>query len=587
MQFDEHFIEEVRSRTGIVDLIGGYVQLKKSGKDFAALCPFHSEKTPSFLVSDSKQIFKCFGCGAGGDAFKFMMLIENLSFPESVLTLAQRAGVATPQDSSRSGPKAEKRQKLLEIMQHAQEFFASALENSPAGRGPAEYLSKRGIDGDTLERFSLGYAPPGNLLTRHLTEKGVTQRDSLLCGLLAENQSGSYYDKFRNRIMFPIRNLSGQTIAFGGRILGQGVPKYLNSPETPLYNKSSHLFALDLARDQIRRAGFAILVEGYFDCIVPFQFGLRNVVASLGTSLTRKQVQTLGRYARNVIINFDRDSAGTAATLRSIDLFLEERIRVNIVQLPEGEDPDSYVRREGMETYRQQLQASVPYLDFALTRFIAEQKSPSSPKGKQEIATAILPYLAKVSSPIEQVEYVSRVAHRLGLEEKLLLAELGRMRRGKKKQPPSLLPTIRRLTLAEEVLLAALLDDRWQATVLQDLPLETFESLGSQPIFQAASQLKQQEAAITITNLEKSLEDEEAVHLLQRSALQPPRFPLSKDIIKESLLALQKKYYEWVSRQIQEEIGLQEREGGPSSQLDELLVRKEKIRKRIELDRQW
>ena len=586
MQFDEHFIEEVRSRTGMVDLVGGYVQLKKSGKDFAALCPFHNEKTPSFLVSDSKQIFKCFGCGAGGDAFKFIMLIENLSFPESVLTLAQRAGVATPQDRSRSGPQAEKRQRLLEIMQLAEAFFTSALQNSAGGEGPGAYLNQRGIDSNTLERFSLGYAPAGNQLTRHLKQEGVTQQDSLLCGLLAENQSGSYYDKFRNRIMFPIRNLSGQTIAFGGRILGQGVPKYLNSPETPLYHKSSHLFALDVARDEIRRAGFAILVEGYFDCIVPFQFGVRNVVASLGTSLTRKQVQTLGRYARNVIINFDPDSAGTAATLRSIDLFLEERIRVNIVQLPEGQDPDSYVRREGLEAYRQQLRASVPYLDFALSRFISEQKAPSSPKGKQEIASAILPYLAKVSSPIERAEYLSRVAHRLGLAENLLLSELRRMRRGKKKQSPSLLPTIRRLTPAEEVLLAALLDEQWQDAVLQDLPLETFESLGSQPIFQAASQLKQQQKAITIANLEKSLEDEEAIHLLQSSALRPTGSPLSQDLIRESLLALQKKYYEWVSRQIQEEIGEQVRQGRPSSQLDELLVRKEKIRRSIELDRQ-
>lgn len=584
MQFDDHFLEEIRSRTSIVDLINGYVPLKKSGKDFGALCPFHSEKTPSFLVSDSKQIFKCFGCGVGGDVFKFMMLIENLSFPESIQALAQRAGIPTPQDRA-PGPQEEKRQKLLNIMKLAQHFFAKSLKNTPAGPGPAEYIKHRGIDAKTLDLFSLGYAPVGNRLTRYLASEGINSRDSILCGLLAENPSGSHYDKFRNRIMFPIRSLSGQTIAFGGRILGEGVPKYLNSPETPLYNKSSHLFALDRARAHIRRAGFGILVEGYLDCIAPFQFGVRNIVASLGTSLTRRQVKMLGRFTRNVIINFDPDSAGKAATLRSIDLFLEERLRVNIVQLPEGQDPDSYVRREGIEAYRQQLQESLPYLDFALARFMEQQKNPSSPRGKQEIASAILPYLAKIASPIERAETVTRIAHRIGLEEKLLLAELGRMYRRKKKRPPSLLPTIRRLTLSEDILLAALLDDQWQDIALEHLQPETFEGLLTKPIFQVATKLRQQKVDVTFLNLEKSLGDKDAVHLLQNAALQSRRFLLSDNLIRESLLALEKKYYEWISRQIQEEIRKTEREGRSSPQLDKLLVRKEKIRKRIELDR--
>ena len=235
--------------------------------------------------------------------------------------------------------------------------------------------------------------------------------------------------------MFPIHDLSGKTIAFGGRILGDGIPKYLNSPETALYSKSRNLYPLDLTRNEIRKRDFAIIVEGYFDCIIPFRFGIRNVVASLGTSLTESQVKVLGRYTRNVVTNYDPDSAGTAATLRSIDLFLEQGFRVNVLELPTGEDPDIFLRKQGTEAYREKLKSSQSYLDFVLSQFMSQQRDSFSPKGKQEVISHILPYLVKIPNPIEKAEYVTRIASRLQLDESLILLEMRKMPTRKRETP--------------------------------------------------------------------------------------------------------------------------------------------------------
>ena len=584
MRFEGQFIEQVRDSCSIVHLIEGYVRLKKSGRDHAALCPFHPEKTPSFMVSESKQIFKCFGCGEGGDAFKFVMMIENLTFPESVRHLAERSGISLPTEDPEKGFQAEDRSRLLKIMEAAAQWFQKSLHKC-SGKGDALfYLRQRQISQETIEQFRIGYAPSGNQLLTRFRKQGVSAEQLSACGLVKEMDSGGYYDKFRSRIMFPIRDFSGRTIAFGGRILGEGIPKYLNSPETVLYNKSRHLYALDVSREEIRRRDFAILVEGYFDCVVPFQYGIRNVVASLGTSLTQDQVRTLGRYTRKVVVNYDPDSAGMAATLRSIDLFLEQGFYVNILALPGGQDPDCYVRKEGTAAYQKELKSSLPYLDFVLSRFVEEQTKPLSPKGKQEVISRILPYLVKMSNRIERAEYVSRIASRLWVEENLIWSEIKKRARHRE-QPEQIFlsATPEEVTPAETTLLVALLEP-YSVQVLEQLDAGLIEGLQTRAIFQKALELRKQSREISVLSLKALLDRGEDIDLLEKVALRSIELPLSEEMIKSSIRALRKKQYERISHEFQEEISREEKQDLHSTRIEELLVKKEEIRKKIDTD---
>jgi len=579
MRFDDTFIEQVRNGISIVNLVGGYVRLQKKGKDYGALCPFHSEKTPSFIVSEAKQIFKCFGCGAGGDVFQFIMLMENLTFPESIHQLAESQGIPLPHSTKKSEAESVRRQRLLKILEVATHFFSHRLE----GRKDAlAYLKDRQITQETIDQFSIGYAPAGQNLLQELTGQGFDVKDVLACGLIKEGDSGGYYDNFRNRIMFPIHNLSGKTIAFGGRILGDGIPKYLNSPETPLYSKSQNLYPLDLTRNEIRERDFAIIVEGYFDCIIPFRFGIRNVVASLGTSLTESQVKVLGRYTRNVITNYDPDSAGTAATLRSIDLFLEQGFRVNVLQLPTGEDPDVFLRKQGTEAYREKLKSSQSYLDFVLSQFMSQQRDSFSPKGKQEVVSQILPYLVKMPNPIERAEYVSRIASRLQLDGSLLLLEMRKMPARKRETSRfDYSVPVEQGTRAENILLVAMLEEEWAASTIEELEPELFEGLRTEKIFQGIFQLKEQATEITAIRLRELISEETDRHLIEEMALRSADFPLSEEDIKSSIQELKRMKDERLIRQLQEEIKAEEKEHSDSDKIKELLDQKQNLRRKM------
>ena len=318
MRFDEQFLERVRDSTSIVELIGSYVHSEETRQGPRRSLPLPHEKTPSFWVSDSKQIFKCFGCGAGGDAFKFLMLMENLGFGDAVARLAERQGIPLPKRSAPATSEDDGQAPALRDHGPGRRFLHGSARKACELQEARSYLEKRSITSETIQTFGIGYAPPGSELLSYLRSRKLDTSQILACGLIAETSAGQYRDKFRHRVMFPIRDLNGKIMAFGGRVLGDGVPKYLNSPETALYHKGNNLYGLDKARDAIRKVDFAILVEGYFDCVVPFQFGFRNTVASLGTSLTENQVRLLGRYTRNVVISFDPDSAGLSAAL-SID----------------------------------------------------------------------------------------------------------------------------------------------------------------------------------------------------------------------------------------------------------------------------
>ncbi|UCF39164.1 MAG: DNA primase [Acidobacteriota bacterium] len=576
MKFDDQFVEQIRNSVDIIDLISGYVQLRKRGLNFTALCPFHNEKTPSFSVSASKQIFKCFGCGVGGDIFSFVQQIENLTFPDAVLHLADRYGIARPELKPSDRAAVERRERLLQIMEQANTMYGRGLETNETAQS---YLAGRKIDSTTIARFSLGFAAPGSVLLRTLTERGFRADELEACGLVVQSDSGEYYDKFRNRIMFPIQGVSGKTIAFGGRILGDGRPKYLNSPETQLYHKGNNLYGLSTTREAIRQKDFAVLVEGYFDCIVPYQFGITNVVASLGTSLTAGQVQLLGRYTRKVIVNFDPDSAGVSAAARSIDIFLEYGFQVNVLQLPDNDDPDSFLLSHGAEAYLDHMKRSSPFLDFLLARFIAAERNPFSPKGKQEVISQILPYVLKLPSQVERAEYVSRIASRMRIDEALLMGELRKYGPKSREQIP-LKVAVRQpdITLAEKGLLFALFEEGLSQRVLDELEPALFEGLSTEVIFKRIVELRNQSEEISVIRLREALEEQDR-EWFDRLMLAAPDMNLSEVEVKGCITAIQSLQLDRLSRAIQEEIAREAREGGASERLDELLIRKEKIQR--------
>lgn len=582
MRIDTEFIEKLRNSVNIVDLVGSYVQLRKSGQNHMALCPFHSEKTPSFSVSESKQLFKCFGCGIGGDVFGFVSEIENLSFPEAVTFLAERHGIAVPRETSGvSEEELEKKNRLFEIMKLADHYFRKSLSQDERARN---YLGTRQIDEGTSKAFGLGFAPPDNELLRFLQSRRFRNEEIELCGLSKRSDSGEFYAKFRNRIMFPIRNLTGKSIAFGGRILGDGRPKYLNSPDTPLYKKGFNLYALDVTRDEIRQRDFAILVEGYFDCIVPFQFGVTNMVASLGTGLTDGQVRLLGRYTRNVIVNFDPDSAGVAAAIRSIDLFLREGFHVNVLRLPEGEDPDSFILSKGVDAYWDHVKNSLPYLDYLLEHFFKQERNPFTPKAKQEITSRILPYVARIPNRVERAEHVSRIASKIRVDEAVLMREVRNMSRSgsSREEVRTRSVTSSEITMAEQTILAALLEGKTDDLVTEELDSTLFEGLVTESLFKTILSEKNHSGEISVVKIRENLEEED-LEWFDQLNFHSSDILLTEETIRNCLEAIRRLQMDRLSRKIQEEIAEQERLGVTSDRLDELLRKKENLRRQSQL----
>ncbi len=421
------FVETVRSAVDIVRVVSEYVPLKHAGARFKGLCPFHQEKTPSFTVDPERKLFYCFGCQTGGDMFKFVMLYEQIEFPEAVRMLAERNGIPIPQTATKAGPAPpDYRKRVLEANQAAERFFRSKLAG-PAGQKARAYLAERNLTDETLEKLSAGYAPPGwDHLRNHLLDHRFTPAELLKAGLVSPGKESGEYDRFRNRIIFPIRDLYGKVIAFGGRALPpeeEGVPKYLNSPETPAYVKGDHLYGLNLAREPIRKEGYAVVVEGYMDLAALVQAGIDHGVASLGTAFTPSQARLLGRYTRRVVVSYDGDAAGSKAAVRSLDLLLSQGFQVRVVDLPEGMDPDDVIRRQGAEAYLALLREAPEYIEWMVRRE-ARGRALGSIHEKIEAVNNVLPHIARMSNPIERVSWSSRLADALGIQDDLVLQEL-------------------------------------------------------------------------------------------------------------------------------------------------------------------
>jgi len=411
--------EEIKRTVDIVELIGQFVQLKRSGQSYMGLCPFHSEKAPSFTVSPSKQMFHCFGCKKGGDLFAFWMEYHRVSFPQALKDLAEKYHVSLPErDPVTTGIKDS----ILRANEAAADFFHHLLLKSAKGKDGRDYLERRGIPGEIIHEFKLGYAPEEwDALTRALREKKITPETALQAGLLIPRKSQGHYDRFRNRVMFPIFDMRSQIVGFGGRVLDQSLPKYLNTPETPVFQKGELLYGLHVAFSRIRESGRVVIVEGYTDVLALIKHGFRGAVATLGTALTRDHIRKLKGYAREAVVLFDSDTAGTAAAMKSLSFFLDENMPAKVMSLPEGEDPDTFVNKSGLAAFQALLERSVPMFDFFIDRKMAE--------GGKEIERSvkvledIFPVLAELKSQVQRALYVKRLSEKLQVPEKDLAAE--------------------------------------------------------------------------------------------------------------------------------------------------------------------
>ena len=412
-------ITEIRNRASIVEVISDYVTLKKSGRNHMGLCPFHGEKTPSFTVNEEKGIFHCFGCHAGGGVFQFLMQYDHLSFPEAVEQIAKRYGIVIERSDARNYQRdLGERENLYRINERAAVNYQRILFDHPEGREAREYLRRRGVDDATARKFMLGFAPQGGSgLVGLVKKESLAITDAIKLGLVAQRNPQQYYEKFFSRVMFPIANAAGKIVGFGGRVMDQGMPKYLNSSETPLFHKGSTVYGLHQAKESIRHADRVVLVEGYLDVIALAQHGIGYAVATLGTALTVEHVRALSRYTKNVIALFDGDEAGLKAAARSFEVFVEAGLLGRAALLPNEDDPDTFVRKQGKDAVEKLLDQAMPLADYYFSWL--QKRFGSSIEGKSQTASEIGRLLAKVTNPFE-VDLLIRRAADLGVREELL-----------------------------------------------------------------------------------------------------------------------------------------------------------------------
>ena len=456
--FSSQILDEIRSRVDIVEIVGQFVNLKRAGEHWKGLCPFHSEKTPSFTVNPKRGIFHCFGCGVGGDAFGFLMRQDRLAFPEAVRALAQRSGVELP--TQRTPDVEGKLEGLRRVMSLAAQFYTDALWGKDGAKARA-YIENRGVDLDVARRFGLGYAPEGwNALLTHMAKEGVTDTELVSAGLALPRQNAQgFYDRFRGRLLFSIRDLQGRVVAFGGRAMGAEEPKYLNSPETALYVKGQMLYALDVARESMRQKNRAVVVEGYLDCLMAHQYGFTETVAALGTAFTPAQLGLLRRYADEVVSVFDADAAGQKATSRLEEMLNDvmdlrnlgwsvsrtgsfekaEYFPIKVAILPEGHDPDSLLRAEGASSFQARLDAARSILDFVLERTLGEEDLGTT-RGRSTAHARVALLLSKVPNAEEATALAREAARRLGVDSTQLWIEAqqlqgSRARKGRLDRP--------------------------------------------------------------------------------------------------------------------------------------------------------
>ncbi|HZJ30227.1 MAG TPA: DNA primase [Vicinamibacterales bacterium] len=493
--FPQRFIDDLKQQADIVVVIQDYVSLKKAGATYKGLCPFHGEKTPSFQVHRDKGFFHCFGCGVGGDVIKFLELHEKVGFTDAVKQLAQRFGVAIPELEQSDDQRAStaERETLLKIHEAAAAWFREQLA-APAGTRIRNHIASRGISTETSAALGLGFAPPGwDALKRTLIQQGFTESALVRAGLLSQREDGSTIDRFRNRLMIPICRDNGSVIAFGGRALdADQQPKYLNSPETPIYSKGRTLYGLNLAKNALRQRGFAVLVEGYFDFAQVYQAGMQGVVASCGTALTPQQAQQLRRFTSKVVLSFDPDAAGQGAAAKSCEMLVAEGFEVNVATLPQGDDPDTFVRKNGGQAYGERLQRSQPYLEYLLDRAAAGHNL-NSDEGRVNFLNELLPVAGRIPDAARRDRFADRLSHKARVTEDVVRAQI-RQAVSQKQTTISAreLPNVGQVTKAEKGLIWLLVHNHNAAlTALESLEPMDLKGLSAGSVLDLARKLNE------------------------------------------------------------------------------------------------
>ena len=583
--FPQSFIDDLKAQVDLVAVVQDYVPLKKAGTSFKGLCPFHGEKTPSFHVHRDRGFFHCFGCGVGGDVFKFLELQERIGFPDAVRQLAQRFGVTVPElEGGHRDPAAEaERESLLKMHEIAQAYFQEHLAGS-AGARVRQQLADRQISASTVERLGLGYAPTAREgLTKRLQQQGFAVPVLLASGLVVERESGSRIDRFRHRLMIPIGRESGSIIAFGGRAVDAGQqPKYVNSPETPIYSKGRVLYGLPLTKAAIRQLGYAVLVEGYFDFAQTLQAGIGSVIATCGTALTPQQCKLLRRFTQKAVLSFDADAAGQSAALRSGELLVCEGFQVNVTVLPAGEDPDTFVQRHGGASYVEKLRTSQPYLEFVLDRGAAEHDV-NRDDGRRAFLNRMLGVAARIPDAAARDQFGDRLAHRARVMEEVIRTEIRKAAvagRTSLDEAGRELPGQENIRTAEKGLIWALVRDTASAqAALTDLEDSDVEGMATAPILRVARTLQDWSAdAVPNTLLERLNERERALVSSIAGAASAPA-PAA-----ECGRALKRLRYERERATVQEEIDRLQRLGGAErmKEIDALWHRKKDLLQRLE-----
>ncbi|MDD2752670.1 MAG: DNA primase [Candidatus Omnitrophica bacterium] len=562
----ENILEDILSRINIVDLIAEYIPLKRAGRNFRTLCPFHHEKTPSFMVSPDRQIFHCFGCGESGNAFKFLMRHERLEFPEAVEILARKAGISLPEVPKENSYSVNLSLQLYKINESTASFYERVL-NSPEGAAAKKYLLSRNLSEETIKSFHLGFAPDKwDGLINFLREKNFSLGLMEKAGLVLPKDNGGYYDRFRNRVIFPIRDAKSRYLAFGGRILSDNKQqaKYMNSPETPIYIKGRHLYGLDLAKETIREKDFVVVVEGYLDFIMPYQHGLKNIVASLGTALTEDQVRLLKRFTQNVVMVYDADNAGQMATLRTLDLFIEEGMEVKIVSLPEGLDPDSFVRKNGIEGFLMRIKLAANLFDYKLSN-LKGRHNIKEIEGKARVSSEMLSTINRFKNAVSKSEYVKRLAEELSVREEPLWEELGKF---KLKQPRAEVKQLNKkaqvaVNPTEKLLIKLMLaEDELARRIRQELEPADFQDERISRLVSLIFNFIEQGKAIEPHKLANFLDDQESLQFICESAFESEVSEENKEKVVTDCIKVIKNKRVFLRRQyLQEEIRIAERLG--------------------------
>jgi DNA primase len=583
--FPEEKVSEIRDRASILEVVSDYINLKKAGKHYKGLCPFHSEKTPSFMVNEEKQIFHCFGCGAGGDVFTFLMKVGNFSFPQAVEELAKRYGVRLPSRELSPAKKKEmaKREILFQINQMASEYFHDLLYRQREGDEGRRYLSQRGLSEKIIKEHRLGYSlERWDGLVQHLQEKKVSLELAWELGLIFPKKRGGWYDAFRGRILFPIFDLHQRVVGFGGRLIREGEPKYLNSPESSIYHKGEILYGLQVAKGYIPEKDCVIIAEGYFDLLTLHQFGLKHNVATLGTALTAQHVRILKRYTKNLITVFDADEAGIQASLRALPLFLEEEVAGKTVLLPEGEDPDEFLRKGNLEDFEERVIHAVPLIDFFF-EWLMKTHDIKSIDGKVKVAEEGMALIDKIPNKIRKNFYTKALAEKLDLPESLLMERLRSSPKDRIKAEEDLKkrPIERSFPKSEEMVVRLMIHHpEMIPAITKEGILREFESPVLQKMAEGLEGLYQKRGRLDLTEalgcFEEDLKERLSEFAFQESDLKAGD---REKILKDCIQKIRKKKLKKDEGEILKRIKEAEKQKGEKG-LDDLLMERQELTKR-------